>query len=50
MMNYRTLRKLGYYIGSGIVESACKAIVAARYKLAGMHWKLARATQNVIQQ
>ena len=39
MMNYRTLRKLGYYIGSGIVESACKTIVAARCKLAGMHWR-----------
>lgn len=39
MMDYRTLRKLGYYIGSGIVESACKTIVAARCKLAGMHWR-----------
>lgn len=39
MMDYRTLRRLGYYIGSGIVESACKTIVAARCKLAGMHWR-----------
>lgn len=23
MMDYRTLRKRGYYIGSGIIESAC---------------------------
>lgn len=39
MMDCRTLRKLGYYIGSGVVESACKTIVAARCKLAGMHWR-----------
>ena len=39
MMDYRSLRKNGYYIGSGMVESACKTIVAARCKLAGMHWR-----------
>ena len=39
MMDYRVLRKSGYYIGSGIVESACKTFVAARCKLAGMHWR-----------
>ena len=43
MMDYRTLRKLGYYIGSGIIESACKSVVAARCKLAGMHWRHANA-------
>ena len=39
MMDYRRLRKQGYYIGSGIIESACKMLVAARCKLAGMHWR-----------
>ena len=39
MMDYRSLRKNGYYIGSGIIESACKTIVGARCKLAGMHWR-----------
>jgi hypothetical protein len=39
MMNYRILQKEGYYIGSGFVESACKTLVAARCKLAGMHWR-----------
>lgn len=39
MMDYGTLRKRGYYIGSGIIESACKTLVAARCKLAGMHWR-----------
>ena len=39
MMDYRSLRKNGYYIGSGVIESACKTIVGARCKLAGMHWR-----------
>ena len=39
MMDYRMLRKQGYYIGSGMIESACKTLVAARCKLAGMHWR-----------
>ncbi len=43
MMDYRTLRRQGYYIGSGIIESACKSVVAARCKLAGMHWRHANA-------
>jgi len=38
-MNYRWLRKEHYYIGSGSVESACKFLVAARCKQAGMHWR-----------
>ncbi len=38
-MNYGWLRKNHYYIGSGAVESACKFLVAARCKLAGMHWR-----------
>ena len=39
MMNYKKQKKEGYYIGSGFVESACKTLVAARCKLAGMHWR-----------
>jgi len=39
MMDYRRLRREGYCIGSGLVESACKTLVAARCKLAGMHWR-----------
>ncbi len=39
MMDYRRLRREGYCIGLGLIESACKTLVAARYKLAGMHWR-----------
>lgn len=37
-MNYPALESKGYPIGSGIVESACKRIVGARHKQAGMRW------------
>ena len=39
MMDYRRLRREGYHVESGLIESACKMLVAARCKLAGMHWR-----------
>jgi len=39
-MHYGEHRSDGFYIGSGTVESTCKSVVAARCKLAGMHWRL----------
>ena len=37
-MRYREFREAGYAIGSGTVESACKVVVQARLKQAGMRW------------
>jgi len=37
-MRYRDFRDRGYFIGSGVVEAACKTIVAQRLKGSGMHW------------
>lgn len=37
-MRYRYFRERGYFIGSGVVEAACKTVVAQRMKGAGMHW------------
>ena len=37
-MRYRYFREHGYFIGSGVVEAACKTIVAQRLKGSGMHW------------
>lgn len=37
-MKYRTFRKLGYFIGSGAIEGACRHIVSQRTKLSGMRW------------
>ena len=37
-MQYRTFNEEGYQIGSGVIESACKHVVAERCKQAGMRW------------
>jgi len=42
-MQYPEYQRLGYPIGSGIVESGNKLVVEARLKGSGMHW----ANQNV---
>ena len=34
----RYFRDHGYFIGSGVVEAACKTVVAQRFKGSGMHW------------
>jgi hypothetical protein len=35
-MTYRTFRQAGYFIGSGVVEAACKTVVGQRFKQSGM--------------
>jgi len=35
-MNYKEFRDKGYFIGSGVVESSCKHLVAARLKRSGV--------------
>ena len=42
-MNYGWLRRHGYLIGSGHIESACKVIIGQRCKGAGMHWRYMNA-------
>ena len=37
-MSYSALKKLGLPIGSGVVEAACKTLVAQRLKRSGMRW------------
>lgn len=37
-MDYAAFRAAGYPIGSGTIESACKTVVQARMKQAGMRW------------
>ena len=37
-LNYPRFRKLGLCTSSGIVESGCKHVIAARVKQSGMHW------------
>ncbi len=44
-MNYSFYRAMGFPIGSGVTEAACKCIVKARLCGAGMQWKLDGAQQ-----
>ena len=37
-MRYAEFRAKGYPIGSGTVGSACKRVIGARLKQAGMRW------------
>jgi len=39
-MLYQTYRQAGYFIGSGVVEAACKSVVGQRLKQSGMLWSL----------
>ena len=43
-MRYKHFRSLGLFVGSGMVEPGCKAVVAQRLKLSGMHWSVPGAT------
>jgi hypothetical protein len=47
-MRYREFRKKGYFIGSGVVESSCKHVVASRLKGAGMRWTK-KGAQSILQ-
>ncbi len=42
-MKYGEYRKQGLYIGSGLIESACRTDVARRCKQSGMHWRFKNA-------
>lgn len=37
-MRYAVCKREGFMIGSGVVEAACKTLVAQRLKLSGMRW------------
>ena len=37
-MRYDVFREQGMFIGSGVVEAACKTLVGQRFKSSGMHW------------
>ena len=39
-MDYARFRQLGYLIGSGTIESACKQIASVRLKRSGARWTL----------
>jgi hypothetical protein len=42
-MRYPEFRKLGLFVGSGVVEAGCKTVIASRLKCSGMFWTVAAA-------
>ena len=42
-MRYRWFRQCGLFVGSGLAESGCKAVIGQRLKLSGMRWTTAGA-------
>jgi hypothetical protein len=39
-MRYKWFRSRGLFVGSGLVESGCKAVIGQRLKLSGMRWAI----------
>ncbi len=37
-MRYADFRRLGLFVGSGVVEAGCKTVIGRRLKQSGMHW------------
>ena len=37
-MRYPKFRRLGLFVGSGVIEAGCKTVVASRLKQSGMFW------------
>ena len=42
-MRYQLFRPCGLFVGSGVVEAGCKAVIGQRLKLSGMHWSVSGA-------
>lgn len=47
-MNYPAYQKMGYTIGSGVTEAACKTVVKQRLSQSGMRWNLDNAQGMLI--
>jgi hypothetical protein len=39
-MKYNEYRKMGLFVGSGVLEAGCKSLVGHRLKQSGMHWSI----------
>ncbi len=42
-MRYKWFRSRGLFVGSGVVEAGCKAVIGQRLKMSGMRWTVAGA-------
>ena len=39
-MRYREFRRQGLFVGSGVIEAACRTVIASRLKRSGMFWSV----------
>jgi hypothetical protein len=39
-MRYAEFRRLGLFVGSGVLEAGCRAVIGQRLKQSGMHWSV----------
>ena len=46
-MHYGVFTALGIFVGSGVIEAACKVIVGNRMKNSGMHWSKDHANKMI---
>ena len=42
-MRYAKFRRMGLFVGSGVIEAGCKTVIGQRLKRSGMFWSLAGA-------
>jgi hypothetical protein len=46
-MRYKKFRQQGLFVGSGVIEAGCRAVIGQRLKQSGMHWTVKHAN-NII--
>jgi hypothetical protein len=46
-MQYEKFKAMGLFVGSGVIEAACKNVIGKRLKQSGMHWSL-KGANNII--
>jgi hypothetical protein len=46
-MQYAKFKEAGLFVGSGVIEAACKNVIGKRLKQSGMRWSL-RGANSII--
>lgn len=46
-MRYAEFRRLGLFVGSGVLEAGCRSVIGQRLKQSGMHWTVEGANRII---
>jgi len=46
-MQYAEFRRLGFFVGSGVLEAGCRSVIGQRLKQSGMHWTVEGANKII---